>query len=123
MASLTVGEYLASDSLDLKQELERILHEIFRHHVYPAGSEESFFAVVPPIETWSDTEATEFHVSMQPPDANPDAFNIILQGKNLIFSNEQEPEEEQKSKSYMNAIFPMIVLFEPLPRATARTEN
>jgi HSP20 family protein len=105
MANLTVREHLVSDLLDLKQEFERAFHHIFKHHAYPAGSAETFFAVVPPIESWVDTEDKQFHLTMAVPGMKPEALNVILQGKNLTFSGEQKQEEEKKEKGYFQREF------------------
>jgi HSP20 family protein len=105
MANLTVREHLASDLLDLKQDFEHVFHRIFKHHAYPAGSAETFFAVIPPIETWIDTEDKQFHLSMAVPGMKPEALHITLQGKNLTFSGEQKQEEEKSVKNYLQREF------------------
>jgi HSP20 family molecular chaperone IbpA len=97
MANLTARKHVVSDLLDLKQEFERVFHHIFKHHVHPTAPAETFFAVVPPIETWIDAEDKEFHLSMPLPGTKPEALNITLQGNRLTFSDEHKEEEEKKT--------------------------
>jgi HSP20 family protein len=105
VANLTVREHMASDLLDLKQDFERVFHHLFKHHVHPVGSAETFFAVVPPIETWVDTEDKEFHLSMALPGIKPEALNITLQGNLLTFTGEQKQEEAKSTKNYLQREF------------------
>lgn len=105
MANLTVRQHAASDLLDLKQDFERLFHRIFKRHVQAAESEETFFAIAPPIETWIDTEDKQFHLSMAVPGVKPEALHIILQGKNLTFSGEQAQEDEKSEKNYLRREF------------------
>jgi len=101
MANPTKKEDIGSDLLNLKQSFERVFRHIFKHQVYPAQSEEAFVAVVPPIETWIDTEDKELHLTMPLPGMKPEALNITLQGKELTFSGERADEEEKTAKNYL----------------------
>jgi len=105
MANLTVREHLASDLLDLKQDFERAFHRILKHHAYSTGSRETFFTVIPPIESWVDTEDKQFHLTIAVPGMKPEGLNIILQGKQLTFSGEQKQEEEKNEKGYLEREF------------------
>ena len=107
MANLTLREHIVNDLLDLKQDFEHVFDHIFKHHVvHPAASAETFFAVVPPIESWVDAEDKEFHVSMMVPGVKPEALNIILQGNRLTLSGEHKEEEGDKSaKNYLDREF------------------
>jgi HSP20 family protein len=105
MANLTVREHVVSDLLDLKQQFENAFHHIFKHHIYPTAPAETFFAVVPPIETWIDTEDKEFHLSVPLPGIKPEALNITLQGNRLTFSGEHKEEEEKTAKNYLEREF------------------
>jgi HSP20 family protein len=54
---------------------------------------ESLLAVVPPIETWTDTEDKEFHISVPVPGMKAESLNVILHGKHLTLCGEQKEEE------------------------------
>jgi HSP20 family protein len=105
MANLTVREHILNDLLDLKQDFERVFHHVFKHHVRPMAPAETFFAVVPPIETWVDTENKELHLSVALPGIKPEALNITLQGNLLTFTGEQKEEEEKSTKNYLQREF------------------
>lgn len=100
MASLTVKEQLRSDLIDLKQDFVRDFDHIFKPHAQPTG-QEAFSAVVPPIETWIDTEDNEFHLTMPLPGIKPEALKITLEGKQLTFTGEQKQEEDKSTKKYL----------------------
>ena len=105
MANLNLRDHVANELLDLKQEFERVFHHVFMHHVLPARTE-SVFAVIPPIESWVDTEDKEFHLSMMVPGIKPEALNITLQGNRLTLTGEHEEEKEQKpAKNYLDREF------------------
>ena len=90
MANLNLREHVANELLELKQDFERVFHHILTHHVNSTGSAETFFAIVPPIESWVDTEDKEFHLTMMVPGMKSEALNIILQGNRLTLSGEHE---------------------------------
>lgn len=105
MANVLVKEQFFGDLLDLKQNFERVLHHFFKHPVSRAGSSETLSTVIPPIETWVDTEDKEFHLTMPLPGIKPEAVNINLQGDRLIFSGEQEEQEDKTGKNYLEREF------------------
>ena len=105
MSDLTVKQRIGSDMLDLKQEFERIFHHMFKHHFYPAASAENLVSVIPPIETWLDTEDKEFHLTMPLPGIKPEALNVTLQGNRLTLTGEQREEEDQTKKNYLEREF------------------
>lgn len=100
MANLTVREHFLSDLAGLKQDFERVFDYIFKHHAQPAGLE-TLSAVLPPIETWIDTEDKEFHLTMPLPGIKPEALKLTLQGKQLTFTGERKQEEDKSAKSYL----------------------
>ena len=101
MANLNLREHVANELLELKQDFERVFHHILTHHVNSTGSAETFFAIVPPIESWVDTEDKEFHLTMMVPGMKSEALNIILQGNRLTLSGEHE-EADKAAKNYLN---------------------
>ena len=101
MADPIVKEQLGSEMLDLKQKFERVFRRMFRHDLYPAGVAETFFEVIPPIKTWVDTEDKRFHLTMPVPGMKPEEVKITLQGRNLTFTGDQNQEQENKEKNYL----------------------
>lgn len=100
MTHLTVGNRVAGDLLDLREGFDRIFHQIFKSQGYPVAAAENYFAVVPPIQTWIDTNRKEFHVSLPLPGIRPEALNVTFQGKQLIVSGEWEDPKNESGKKY-----------------------
>ena len=74
--------------MDLRMEFDRVFDHLFKNHVSSIAPSETLLAVVPPIETWVDTEDKEFHLSMPLPGLKPEEVNVNLQGNRLTFSDE-----------------------------------
>jgi HSP20 family molecular chaperone IbpA len=105
MADLTVRQHLVNDLEHLKQDFERAVRHIFKHHFYPAPPEPAFLAVVPPIETWIDAEDKEFHLSVPLPGIKPEKLHVNLEGNYLTFEGERDDEEDEKGKNYLEREF------------------
>jgi HSP20 family protein len=101
MSSLTVREHALNDFLRLKEDFERVFHHIFKAHVHPTQGNGALFAVDPPIESWVDVADKKFHLSVPLPGIKPEALNVTIQGKILTFTGEQEQEDENNTKNYI----------------------
>lgn len=104
MSNLIVRKHVADDLADLKQDFERVFNQIFGHH-YPAAAAQNYFAMVPPIETWVDTDKKEFHVSAPLPGVKPEELNVVVQGNDLTFSGERANQKNESGKAYFNREF------------------
>lgn len=105
MANLTVGKHVGSDLTGLRQDFERIFNHFFGSHSYPVAAAENYFATVPPIETWIDTDNKEFHVSAPLPGVKPEDLNVSVQGNEVTFSGERAQQKGESGKTYFNREF------------------
>jgi HSP20 family molecular chaperone IbpA len=101
MANLNARERILGDLFDLRQDFDHVFRRLFKHSGSHAESSESLLAVVPPIETWVDTEDKEFHLTIPLPGLKPEEININLQGNRLTFSGEQKDEQNKTGKHYL----------------------
>lgn len=103
MANLSVRKQGDSEMLRLKHDFESLFDRIFRHHGDASQPEDAlaFLSVLPPIESWIDSNAKEFHLSMPLPGVNPEGVNIVLRGNQLTFSGEQNDEKDKSEKNYL----------------------
>ncbi len=101
MANLTTSKDHSLGSLyDLKQHFDRVFQRFFTPGSHAASSE-TLVAVIPPIETWVDTEDKEFHLTMPLPGVKPEDIHINLQGNRLTFDGEQKGEDEKSGKNFL----------------------
>ncbi|HXW13247.1 MAG TPA: Hsp20/alpha crystallin family protein [Terriglobia bacterium] len=105
MPNLLVRGNILDKLSDLRQDFDRVFDHFFKHPGSPTASSETLMAVVPPIETWVDTEDKEFHLTMPLPGLKPEEININLQGNRLTFSGEQKEEQDKTGKHYLEREF------------------
>jgi HSP20 family protein len=102
MANLpaTTKDHSLGSLYDLKQDFDRVFQRFFTPGSNAASSE-TLVAVIPPIETWVDTEDKEFHLTMPLPGVKPEDIHINLQGNRLTFDGEQKGEDEKTGKNFL----------------------
>lgn len=98
MANSAGKEQSLGSLFDLKQDFDRVFQRFFNQ----PGSAETQVAVIPPIETWVDTDDKEFHLTMPLPGVKPEQININVQGNRLTLSGEQKEEQDQSGKNYLD---------------------
>jgi HSP20 family protein len=105
MSNSVARENILGNLLDLRQDFDQVFDRFFNRPVSAGARLETLMTVVPPIETWVDTEDKEFHISMPLPGLKPEEINISLQGNRLTFSGEQKEEQDKTGKDYLEREF------------------
>jgi len=101
MANLGVRNRMAGHVSDVRDDFERMFHQIFKSRDYPVAAAENYFAVVPPIQTWIDAERKEFRVSVPLPGIKAEALNVSLQGNELTVSGEWQDQKSESGKKFL----------------------
>jgi len=101
MSDLTVHTHTLAPLLDLRRDFDHVLDRFFRHPQLSSSSIDNLFTVVPPIESWVDTEDKEFHLTMPLPGLKAADVNVHIQGKRLVLTGEREERREEPGKAFL----------------------
>ena len=99
MTQLAIRENWFEDLVELRRGFDQLFNRLLTG--WPAVTERSPFALVPPAEVWVDKEAKKYHLRLALPGVDPSTVELKVLGNLLTISAERKASREAKDVDYL----------------------